>query len=139
MIPLSFEEINEKGLPVCSACRTILENEGGSVEISGFGEAAVVRPRMWRHSERDVYHAWVYMAGRHVFLCGTDEFDERTLKRVKPLKLEKNISWQVAINGKIYTITDYGDDRYEILNPDGSLVKDEEIEARVFNYMTGIR
>ncbi len=139
MIPLSFEEIDGKGLPICSACRAILEDEGGRIDISGYGETSVLRPRMWRHSGWDIYHAWVYLAGRHVFLCGTDEFDEKTLNRVRPLKLEKNISWQVAVKGKIYTIADYGDDRLEILNPDGSLVKDGDIEARVFNYMKGMR
>lgn len=136
--PITFNDVLESGLPMCNKCRALLENEKGTVEIVGIDVEQHFRPRMWRHSERDVFHAWIYIAGRHVILCGTDEFDERTLKRIKPLKIDDNLSWQIFIDGKTYTILDHEDGTYEILNQDGTIVKDEIIEARVFHYMMNL-
>jgi len=45
----------------------------------------------------------------------------------------------MSINGKLFFIIEGENDVYEILNEDGTIVKDEEIEAIVFNHMMRIK
>jgi len=139
MPDLSYKDVVLNGHPVCSACKVILEKENGDIEVRFLGQSLKAEPVMWRHSELDMYHGWIKVGERHVFLCGTDEFDEMTLKRIRPLKREEINSWNIFINGSMYTVVEGDDSNYEILNEEGTIVKDEEIEARVFNYMMHIR
>ncbi len=139
MSDLSFKDVMSKGHPVCSICRAILEKEKGTIEVNSLGQCVQVEPVMWRHSELDMYHGWIKVGERHILLCGTDEFDEMTLKRIRPLKREEINSWSLFINGEMYTVVERDDSNYEILNEEGTIVKDEEIEARIFNHMMHIR
>ncbi len=61
------------------------------------------------------------------------------MKRIRPLENEESNMWSISVNGKIYKIVEFEDDNYEILNSDGTIVKDEEIEAKVFNFMMSIK
>ena len=134
-----YKEILEQKLPLCEKCREVMEENEGTILIEGNIEETRLVPRMWKHSELDLYHAWIRVNDRHIFLCGSDEFDELTLKRIRPLKREDINSWTVAIHGKTYHVIEGEDSAYEILNDDGTIVKDEEIEAKVFNHMVNIR
>ena len=71
------------------------------------------------------------------FLCGTDEFDEKSLKRLIPIKKHEDFSWKIFIQGHLYHVVEYGD-AYELLHEDGSIVKNEQIEAILFNHMFAI-
>lgn len=119
-------------------CSAIMEANNGAVDIEGMNTVHDFQPIMWRHSDHDVYHALIDVGPRHVILCQTDEFDEQTLKRIKPLSMEGD-GFSISVKGDIYRIVELDDGRYEILNTDGTIVKDEEVEAHVFNYMTFIR
>mgnify|MGYP001545971728 CR=1 FL=1 len=134
----TYEEIKKCKLTICPKCKEILEKNNGKIPITGESKITNFKPKMWKHSERDVYHAWILIEGRHVFLCGTDEFDELTLKRIRPLEMEDSNIWNISINGKSLKIIEYENERYEILYEDGTIVKDEEIEAKVFNHMMQI-
>lgn len=136
---VTYEEIIEKNYPLCEKCREYLEKSNGTITVSGQGIVQEIRPVLWKHSELDVYHGWILAGERHIFLCGTDEFDEITLKRIRPLKREEINSWNLFINGSMYTVVEGDDSNYEILSEEGTIVKDEEIEARVFNHMMYIR
>ncbi len=139
MPEITIQEIIDRKLPFCERCREVLESNGGSVIVSASDFHESVKPVMWKHSELDVYHAWVLVGERHVFLCGTDEFDEISLKRLRPLKREEIDTWNVYIHGAMYTVVEGDDNNYEILNEEGTIVKNEEIEARIFNHMMHIR
>jgi hypothetical protein len=123
---------------ICPQCYDILIKYNGLIPIEGENVQSV-EPKLWKHSEKDLYHAWVKVHNRHVILCGSHEFDEMTLKRIRPIKKEENEIWNISIRGNIYQIYELGEDGYEILDEEGMIVKDEEIEARVFTYMIGIK
>ncbi|MCP4134037.1 MAG: hypothetical protein GY754_23905 [bacterium] len=142
MAEYSYEEIIENNYPVCERCDEILKQGNGTIPIEGLEIVDGIRPKMWRHSARDVYHAWVRIEGRHIFLCATKEFDETILKRIQPLHLdnaEEAYTWNVSINGNIFLIVEHGKEQYEILNEDGTIVMDEVVEAKVFNHMIAAR
>ncbi len=139
MPAVTYKDIIEKNYPFCEKCREHLEKGDGSVAVSGQGSLAEIKPVLWKHSELDVFHAWILVGERHIFLCGTDEFDEISLKRLRPLKREEINSWNLFIHGAMYIVVEGDDSNYEILNEEGIIVKDEEIEARVFNHMMHIR
>ena len=139
MPDLSFNEVIASGYKICESCKKILEEQEGLVTVCSMSGELQVNPIMWRHSELDMYHGRIEVGDRHIFLCGTDEFDEKTLKRIRPLKREEINSWNLFINGAMYTVVEGDDSNYEILSEEGTIVKDEEIEARIFNYMMHIR
>jgi len=132
---LTYKEVIDENKPICEKCAEILKRNNGTVNISSDDSNINFSPQMWRHSIMDVYHAWVLIEDRYIFICGTNEFDEKNLKRIRPLKMEENYSWTISIKGKIYQIIEFEGQGYEILNEDRTIVKDEEIEAKVFNYM----
>ena len=134
----SYEEIISEKLPLCPECAVLLEKNNGMVHIHEPGKTISVRPIMWNYSEKDYYHAIVRIDGRNIFLCETDEFDEKSLKRIIPRKRDDVNEWNISLKGKLYRIVCSEDDSYEIINEDGTIVKDEEIEASVFMHMSNI-
>jgi len=86
MAVLSYEEVLEKGYSICRECEEILARNRGSVTVEGIDRYPDVKPRMWRHSERDYYHAWVMVEDRHVFYAGQMNSMRNLLKESDPLK-----------------------------------------------------
>lgn len=132
---ISFKDTLESGFPVCERCREILDMTGGKIAVQGLNMVYEIEPNMWKHSLKDKFHAIVYMGFRHVFLCDTSEFDLISLKRIRPLIREGSETWSLSIDGRLFHITETNEGTYEILNEDGTIVKDEVIEAKIFNHM----
>ncbi len=139
MNELTYDQIKNNNLRVCPVCSEILEKNDGKIIIHDAESHIEITPRMWKHSEHDMFHALFLTEGRHFFLCNTDEFDENTLERIKFKNEEDAVRWSISIRGKIYCLTEFNDETYIILNDDGTILKDEEVEAMVFNYMMGMR
>jgi|GEM_PF-1990944 len=138
MTKLFIKDIESFKSAICPICYDIIIKNNGFIPVQGENVQSI-EPRMWKHSEKDLYHGWIKVHNRYIILCGSQEFDELTLKRIRPLQKEENEIWNISIKGNMYQIYELGDDAYEILDDEGLIVKDEEIEARVFTYMTGIR
>jgi hypothetical protein len=123
---------------MCPDCRAVLEAHNGEVEVENAISISYMAPELWRHSERELWHACIRVHDRYIFLCATDEYDEKTRKRLKPMKHGENYIWKFFKNGRLYQIVEY-DHHYEILSDAGAIVKDEQIEAVVFNHMIHFR
>jgi hypothetical protein len=136
---ISYKEALESGFPVCGRCREILEMTGGKIAVQGLHTVYDVEPNMWKHSLRDKFHAIVYMGFRHVFLCDTPEFDQISLKRIRPIIREGSETWSLSLGGKLFYVAETDEGMYEVLNEDGTIVKDEVIEARIFNHMMSMK
>jgi hypothetical protein len=136
---ISYEEALESGHPICERCREILEMTGGKIAVQGFDSVHEIEPNMWKHSLRDKFHAIVYMGFRHVFLCDSPEFDQISLKRIRPIIREGSETWSLSIDGRLFYVAETDEGMYEILNEDGTIVKDEVIEARIFNHMMSMK
>jgi len=131
----TYDEIIRQNLSICSKCSKILAVNHGVVIVKGSGSELQINPAMWKHSENDVYHALIRVNEKYVFLCGTADFDRISLKRIRPIRREDINSWNLFIDGKMYFIIESENRVYEILNEDGTIVKDVEIEAKVYNHM----
>jgi len=135
MFEINYNELKINNYTICESCQKAIEKENGKVKIKGRTNEIFVDPMFWKHSDKDVYHALIMIGKRYHFLCQTNEFDTETLKRIRSNTNEEHKNWTLAVKGKIYHIIEYDNAGYEIISEDGTIVKNEEVEAMIFNHM----
>ncbi len=135
MFEITYDEIKINNYQICETCGEALEKDNDHVTVKGREKEVAIDPMFWKHSDKDVYHALIMIGDRYHFLCKTDEFDNKTLKRVRSIANEDHKYWTLSVKGQIYNIVEYNDAGYEIISEDGKIVKNEEVEAMVFNHM----
>jgi len=132
---LSYDEIKKKGFFFCEKCAEHLDRNHGKVLIETATSVIETNPILWRHSELEEYHATFKIDGKTYFICGNNLYDPITLKRLVPDTKNTKNEIDLYIKGVIYKVLIISREEYAILNSNGSILKDSEIEGIIYNHM----